>query len=289
MNHVLIVSVVAGAALGVAATLCTSAFGRGHPLLGDALAALDERTPLTRAGPSHRRTALLRHLPGGAPTADLALLGWTRERFLLGRLRAAAVYGSSGPVLAAVLTVLDVGLHIVVPVGFTVVGAAVGWSAYGRQVGDRADAARDELRHALVAYLQQVSLLRRGGAGVATALSVPAQILADGWAMRRIRDELDDAARNGRMPWEGLRQFGERVEIDELADLSTIAATAGQDGGAVIDTLLARADSLQDELRADEHADAHRASGQMSTPGALQVFLISAWVLYPAGVALLTI
>ena len=89
------------------------------------------------------------------------------------------------------------------------------------------------------------------------------------------------------MPWEGLRRFGERIDVDELADLSAIAAAAGQDGATVVGTLLARAESLRDELLADEHADAHRASGQMSTPGALQVFLIAAWVLFPAGTALL--
>jgi hypothetical protein len=56
----------------------------------------------------------------------------------------------------------------------------------------------------------------------------------------------------------------------------------------VVDTLLKRAESLRDGLLADEHSAAHRASGQMSTPGALQVFLIAAWVLYPAAVALLS-
>ncbi|MHA6622902.1 type II secretion system F family protein [Pseudonocardia sp. DLS-67] len=290
MNSVLVVVLLAGGVLGIGVALGVSAFVRGWPLLGDALAALDERTPAARLARNRcDPLGLARRLPGHVPTADLTLLGWTSERFLLGRVKAAALYGASGPALASVLAALDIGMHVVVPAGFTIAGVVVGWSAYGRQVSDRAEAAREELRHALVAYLQQVSLLRRGGAGVVTALTVPAQLLADGWAMRRIRDELDDAARAGHMPWEGLRRLGERVEIGELADLSTIAATAGQDGGAVIDTLLARADSLQDELRAEEHAEAHRASGRMSTPGALQVFLISAWVLYPAGVALLTI
>ena len=123
---------------------------------------------------------------------------------------------------------------------------------------------------------------------MATALVVPARLLDDSWAMRRIADQLELAERGGLMPWEGLRRFGTEIDLDELTDLSTIAATAGHDGGAVIDTLLARADSLNDELLADAHAAANRATGQMSTPGALQVFLIAAWVLYPAATALLT-
>jgi len=106
--------------------------------------------------------------------------------------------------------------------------------------------------------------------------------------MRRLRDELDLAQRAGDMPWEGLRRFGERVDIDELTDLSSIAAAAGQDGATVVGTLLARAESLRDELLADENTTANRASGQMSTPGALQVFLIAAWMLFPAATALLS-
>jgi hypothetical protein len=174
-----------------------------------------------------------------------------------------------------------------VPTGLTIAGLLVGWTGHARRVRDRADRARDQLRSALVAYLQQVSLLRRGGAGVSTALTVPGTLLADSWAIRRLRDELELSERAGEMPWEGLRRFGERIDVDELADLSAIAAVAGQDGASVVGTLLARAESLSDELLSDEHADARRASGQMSTPGALQVFLIAAWVLFPAGTALL--
>jgi tight adherence protein C len=176
---------------------------------------------------------------------------------------------------------------MVVPAAFTVAGAVVGWTGEARRTRDRADRARLELRYTLVAYLQQVGLLRRSGAGVATALRVPAELLDRSWAMRRLRRELDLAERAGLMPWEGLRRFGEHVQVSELDDLSTIAETAGQDGGAVIETVLARAEGLNDELLADEHADAHRASGRMSTPGAVQVFLIAAWVLYPATLALL--
>ncbi|WP_219414192.1 hypothetical protein [Pseudonocardia nigra] len=289
MNVTLLLALAAGLLVGLGAALAVSAIGRGHPVLADALAALDERT----AGPSTPQgrawLSLLRRLPGAVPAADLELLGWTRDRFLLGRAGAAATYCAAGPALALVLAVVDVGLPIAVPAGFTLAGAVVGWSGYARRVEQRAEAAREELRFALVSYLQQVSLLRRGGAGVATALALPARLLDDGWAMRRIGEELDLAERSGQMPWDGLRRFGERIDVSELADLSSIAATAGHDGGAVIDTLLARAESLHDELLADEHADAHRASGQMSTPGAVQVFLISAWVLFPAGAALLAI
>jgi len=144
------------------------------------------------------------------------------------------------------------------------------------------------MRYALVAYLQQVSLLRRGGAGVATALQQPARYLDASWAMQRIAHHLELATRSGQMPWYGLGRLAEEIDLPELDDLADIARSAGDDGGAVIDTLLARAASLSDELRADSRAEANRASVRLSTPGAMQVFLIAAWVLYPATTTLLS-
>lgn len=282
----------AGALVGLSVALVVAACSRSHPVLADALAALDERqvrpAQVEAVTPRDRLLLpILRRLPVSVPDSDLDLLGLGRDRFLIVAATSAVTLAAAGPTLAGVLALLDTGIHVVVPTGFTLLGLLIGWTGHARRIRGRADDARDQLRSALVAYLQQVSLLRRGGAGVSTALTLPGRLLADSWAMRRLRDELELAQRAGEMPWEGLRRFGERVDIDELTDLSAIAATAGQDGAAVVGTLLARAESLGDELRSDEHADAHRASGQMSTPGALQVFLIAVWVLFPAGTALL--
>ena len=289
MNPGLVLAMVAGALLGAAVALIIAAGGRRHPVLADALAVLDETTaPLPAPGAAGVRSLLpvLRKLPA-VPPSDLDLLGIAPDRFLIAAAVSASAYAACGPFLAAVFLALDTGIPIVVPTGAAVAGLIVGWTGHARRIRDRADDARDELRSALVSYLQQVGLMRKGGAGVSTALTLPGLLLADSWAMRRLRDELDLAQRAGEMPWEGLRRFGERVDVDELTDLSAIAATAGQDGATVVGTLLARAQSLRDELLADEHAAANRASGRMSTPGALQVFLIAAWILFPAGMALL--
>jgi hypothetical protein len=295
MSPVLLLTVVAGALVGLGVAAGVAAFVPDHPRLGDALAALDERNTRSLTAPADDDRPLarmllpaVRRLPGSAPSRDLELLGVSRERFLLERTMAALTYAAAGPLLAGTLTLLDAPLHLAVPAAFSLIGAVVGWTGHTRRMTDRADAARDEMRAALVSYLQQVGLLRSGGAGIATALSLPARLLDDSWAMRRLRDELELAERAGELPWEGLRRFADRIQVSELADLSSIAATAGHDGGAVVGTLLARAESLRDELLADEHADAQRATGQMSTPGAVQVFLIAGWVLFPAGVALLS-
>lgn len=297
MNALLMATIGAGALVGAGLAVALAGILRWHPELSDALAMLDERLPhpvaqsRTTGGRSaaFRRAvvAVARRIPGSVNDRDLHVLQLDRDRYLVGRLGTALAYAASGPALAALLLVLDASMPVVVPTGFSVAGGLIGWTSYARRIADRAEDAREEMRYALVAYLQQVSLLRRGGAGVATALSLPAQLLDDSEAMRRIRHELELAERAGLMPWEGLRRFGGQIDVSELDDLSIIAETAGHDGGAIIDTLLARADSLNDELLADAHTAANRATGQMSTPGALQVFLIAAWVLYPAAAALL--
>jgi len=300
MSTTAAIMVFAGALVGVGVAVVIAGALPSHPALADALARLDERGVSRReeqsgdppsAGwrPAARALCLkaLARLPVTVPERDLDILDWTRDRYLLGRVTTAATYAAAGPVLVALTTLLDAGLPIVIPTAFGALAGIAGWVSYANRVRAQAEDARGEMRYALVAYLQQVSLLRRGGAGVSTALNLPARLLDDTWAMRRIRDQLELAERAGLMPWDGLRRFGEQVEITELADLSTIAETAGYDGGAVVDTLLARAESLHDELLADEHTDANRASARMSTPGALQVFLIAGWVLYPAVVALL--
>lgn len=287
------VALLSGGLIGGAMAVAATTIRRSHPVLADALAAMDGRTP-SRPEPvdlpasARALVPVLRKLPMLVPDADLELLGTSRDRFLVAAAGSAASLAAAGPVLTGILALLGVGIPMLVPTGLSALALLVGWSGHARRTRGRADRARDQLRSALVAYLQQVSLLRRGGAGVSTALVLPAQLLPDSWAMRRLRDELELAQRGGEMPWDGLRCFGDRIGVDELTDLAAVAATAGQDGAAVVGTLLARAESLSDELFADEHADAHRASGQMSTPGALQVFLIAAWVLFPAATALLT-
>lgn len=292
MNAGLLAALAGGGLLGVAVALALTASMRTHPVLSAALAALDERSvPARHEAHLGRGRALLpalRRIPVGVAEEDLTLVGLSRDRFLIGAATSAAGLAAAGPFLAGILALLGSGLPFAIPTGLTALGVVVGWTSHARRIRERADDARDQMRSALVAYLQQVSLLRHGGAGIASALTQPAQLLTDSWALRRLRDELELAQRAGEMPWEGLRRFGERIDVDELCDLSAISATAGQDGAAVIGTLLARAESLRDELLADEHTAAHRASGRMSTPGALQVVLIAAWVLFPAGAALLS-
>ena len=125
--------------------------------------------------------------------------------------------------------------------------------------------------YALVAYLTQVSLLRRGGAGVATALAVPARLLDDSWAMRRIADQLELAERGRADALGRAAPVRHQIDLDESPTCPRSPRPPDTTAAAVIDTLLARADSLQRRTarrrprrgepghRADEHP--RRAAG----------------------------
>ena len=251
MNPLLMLLLAGGALAGTGVAVAAAGFGRRPPSLAAALVALDERTLPAAVEPVSWWTRLVRRVPGSVPEQRCGGVGVEPRPVPAGPVATTLGYAAAGPALATLSGLFDLGLPLTVPAVFTVAGALFGWTGVARSVRDRAEEAREELRFALVSFLQQVGLLRQGGAGVATALSLPARLLADRWAMRRIADELDVAERVGQMPWEGLRRFGEQMGVDELTDLSAIAASAGRDGAAVVDTLLKRAESLRDELLAD--------------------------------------
>lgn len=289
MSPVLLAAL-AGGLLGLGVAFGLIALRPWHPRLEDGLQMLDEEHQRA-VPPAPDKWKVLRRwavrIPAGVDATDLQITDTSREEFVLRRLISSLVSAGLGPALAVHLWLVDVSLPALVPLAAAVAGAATAWTGATRRLRSRADDRRDEMRYALVAYLQQVSLLRRGGAGVATALQEPTHQLGAGWAMQRIAHHLEIATRSGRMPWHGLGRLAQEIDLPELDDLADIARSAGDDGGAVIDTLLARAESLSDELRADARADANRASVRLSTPGALQTFLVAAWVLYPAMTTLL--
>jgi hypothetical protein len=261
--------------------------------LDDALDRLDERIavrqPRGTATPSgwrhqfdRRWTALALRLPGTVPTEDLQVIGWSRERFLVARLTATVQFAALlGPGLALLSAVISAPLPPWVPAVGTLGGAVLGFMSTASKLARRATAARQEMRHATVSYLRQVALLSQSGSGVVSALTRPTTLATNSWAFGRLRAQLDLARRAGEQPWEGLRRFGEEVNVDELSDLSDIAAGAGADGSAVVSTLIERADSLTAQMQTEQRAAQNRASDKMNSPSVAMVWVIAVWIGYP--------
>lgn len=284
-----------GALGGLGVVALVSAFTPAAPMrLDDALDRLDERKggarlPVSttardgwRARLDTQWLALALALPGTVPSADLEVIGWTRERFLVSRLSTAVQFAALfGPVLAVLSTILGLGLPALVPVAGTLLGAALGFRSAGTTVASRAGKARDEMRHATVSYLRQVALLGQSGAGVVSALTRPTTLTTGSWAFGRLRAQLELSRRSGEQPWTGLKRFGQEVDVEELTDLAEVAAAAGADGAAVVSTLIERADSLTTQIQTEQRTEQNKASGKMNVPSTALVGLLVVYVGYP--------
>jgi len=293
MNPQLIVLLVVGALGGLAVAAGLTAFQPAAPVrLDDALDRLDERIPrrtpwngATTAGwrqqVDARWMALALRLPGSVPQKDLEVIGWSRERFLVSRLTTSVQFALLlGPGVELLPMLGGVVLPVWVPLVGVLGGAGLGFFSTGSTVARRATAAREEMRHATVSYLRQVALLSQSGSGVVSAMTRPTTLATSSWAFGRLRAQLDLARRAGEQPWEGLRRFGEEVDVDELSDLSDIAAGAGADGAAVASTLIERADSLTAQMQTEQRAAQNKASDKMSSPTVAIVWVIAIWIGY---------
>ncbi len=293
MNTEVGVLLAVGALGGLVVVALLAAFQPAAPIrLDDALDRLDERIPVRGTGAADptgwrhqfdlRWTALALRLPGAVPNADLQVIGWSRERFVVTRLSTIVQFAALlGPGLAVLSALVTAPLPLWVPVVGTLAGAGFGYISPASTVARRASAARQEMRHATVSYLRQVALLSQSGAGVVSALTRPTTLATGSWAFGRLRAQLDLARRGGEQPWEGLRRFGEEVDVDELTDLSDIAAGAGADGSAVVSTLIERADSLTAQMQTKQRTAQNKASDKMSSPSVAMVWVIAIWIGYP--------
>ena len=308
MNIVLLVAVAAGALIGIGVgagrgrvgALRTRSWPTRSPLLDERTAHHFTHRPRADPVPTARRG-------GGCAAGCWRWCGgcrWSvadRRPRLLGLVRGPLparparpprpAYAAAGPVLA--VTAARARCRAAGRGAGRVHPARRRWSAgpgYARRVRDRAEEPAIELRYALVAYLTPgraaAPRRRRGGHRAARC---PRELLDDSWAMRRLADQLELAERGradalGRAAPVRHPDRARRARPTCPRSPPPPARTAARSSTPSWPAPTA----LNDELLADAHAAANRATGQMSTPGALQVFLIAAWVLYPAALALLT-
>jgi hypothetical protein len=279
----------AGLVLGVAAVR------PGAPKLSLVLAQLNHDAPVEAAGSGSQAAggrapwwrALLpapvvalaqRYL--GAASQDLSILGMSRAE-LAGRTAALAVAGLLGPcVLYAALLVAGLDVPALLPAFVSVGLGALGWVIPSRQVGDRAARARQEFLAALTAFLALVGL-ERAARGSPTEALEEASRISGAWPFVMIHAELLRAELAGAPPWDGLRELGGRIGVDQLTNLADIVASAA-DGAAVFETLLAEARNLRSAELADQQAKAGVAGERLTLPAIVIATGFIMLVLYPA-------
>lgn len=225
----------------------------------------------------------------GSPTAersaDLAVCDRTEEWFVQQRFVWAVLAAAPG---LALFAISSLGADLILPTPLLLAasgaGLAVGWLYARIDLRSDAEAARREFRHALAAYLELVTILMSGGAGVETSM-FDAAALGRGRSFKHLRSALSAAHARREPPWFGLGQLGVRIGVTELEELEASMTLAG--GGAQVrDSLAAKASAMRMRDLADIESEAQARSETMVLPVALMFAGFVVLIGYPALAAL---
>lgn len=272
----------AGALIGAGVWVAINELRPAPPRLDVVLDRLDHHSggqaeaPAVAASPIQ---ALLDRLagrlagPGGLPVPrkDLDLLGQSPQRFMLNKL-GCLMLGLALPV-APTLVAATSGMSVPIELpGIAALLAAAGLF-FAPDAAVRVDAAkrRAEFRRTLTSYLDLVSLERAAGAAPNQALEAAAEI-SDEWVFQRIAAALNRSRRAQEPPWEGLAALGDDLGITELSDIAEIAQLAAGEGAKILDTLMAKAQSMRDQHLAEARTGANASTTTMVIPIALLGF-----------------
>jgi hypothetical protein len=281
----LVVTVAAGLAGAGLFLVVRGAVGTTTPLAGVVAELHRPRHP----GPPRSARAVLVAELAGQPSlsrdADLAVCDrdldrWARDRCVWAVLLAA-------PGLVALLLVAAGAVTAVTPVAAlaaTVAGASGGWLYARVDLASDAKRARRQFRHALASYLQLVTILMAGGAGVETAM-FDAAAIGRGSAFRHLRGALTAAQARREAPWWSLGELGSRLGIGELEGLEAAMTLAG--GGAQVrESLTAKAAAIATKDLAELESEAQARSETMVLPVVLMFAGFLVLIGYPALAAL---
>jgi len=282
LNWHLTIAVLGGAAVGLGVFLIVREALPATPALGPALNRLHQPAGTGgRAGAAATPdwlSGLSRWLR--PPHKQLALIDRTPEQYTLS-LVLSALIGLALPAVSATL-LFAVGFRppIVLPavagIGFAFLFALVAH----RSVLSKAEQARDEFQQAICTYLDLVALQLSAAHGPVQALERAAEV-CDGWVFARIRESLRIAQMQMHSPWDELRELADKIGVPELGDVGAIMQSSGSQGAQVHETLRSRADSLRDQIRTDNLAKGEAITSRLDIPGALLVFVLIGFVLYP--------
>lgn len=150
-----------------------------------------------------------------------------------------------------------------------------------RDLHEKAQLRRAEMRRALSILLDLVAMSLEAGKDHSEALPTAAQVGA-GWAFTRLQDATVNAPRwEGITAWAALGRLGERIGMSELTDLDAVLTLAQNDGSRIKKTLIARAATLRDARIADAEAQANTATKSMELTLYFMGFAFLAYEFYP--------
>lgn len=212
--------------------------------------------------------------------ADLDICERSKQKFAQDRATW-AILGSSAGVVAFILSAGGVfGVAPALALLAAIVGAVAGW--FYAVIDLRSDAVkrRREFRHALAAYLELVTILMAGGAGVQSAM-YDAAAIGRGSSFRHMKSALSQSQARRENPWTTLGALGTRLGLDDLVEFESSMTLAG-DGARVRDSLRAKAESMRNRDRAEQESEAESRSESMVLPVAMMFAGFLLLLGYPA-------
>ena len=185
--------------------------------------------------------------------------------------------------LVALLVLAALGVRLPVPIGTTVLGGSViaGFLLTDQRLRRRAASRRADVVAALSAYVDLVTVLLAGGAGLETALTAAARA-GDGYTFAQIRRVLAHARSHRESVWTGFVNLGRSIGVGEFVELGASLQLAGQQGARIANTLSTRAATLRARVLSSVEADAQSASERMGLPTVLMFVGFLVLLGYPA-------
>ena len=214
-------------------------------------------------------------------STDLTVCQSSVARITTERLMYASICAAIPLVMYIAITVAGSAMPLPILLMASSALAVTGFMLPILQLRSRAKVKRREIRTSLSAYLDLVSIMLAGGAGIESAL-VAASRVGDGPTFRLISDSLDVARATRRSPWEILANEGERIGIEELPELAATVKLGGEQGARMTASLVARASSMRAKQLAEVEADANAATERMGLPMVLLFMGFLVLLGYPA-------
>ena len=212
--------------------------------------------------------------------SDLAMTERTTPKFVQDRATWALLGAVPGTFALAMTATGLLTLPAVLALAAVVVGMVAGWFYAIADLRSDAEKRRREFRHALATYLELVTILMAGGAGVESSL-YDAAAIGRGFAFRQLRAALSAAQARREAPWTTLGVLGGRLRIVELQELEASMTLAG--GGArVKDSLGAKAAAMRVKDLGQLEAEAEVRSETMVLPVAMMFAGFLLLIGYPA-------
>jgi tight adherence protein C len=294
----MILQLLAGAIAGLGLLLLVYTFVRPRAGVGATLARIDSgrrsqysATASAAGPPADGRLDQMKLSVGERIEAEASARGWTfpRMRSDLAVMNRTFATHMGTKVLFALFGLIWFPLILMivgiggspVPVIVGLAAAAVFFFLPDMQLHREAERRRRDFRHVMGSFLDLVAMNLAGGRGLPEAL-MAASSIGEHWAMIRIRQALSNARIVGITPWEGIAQLGRDLGVEELRDLASALALAGDEGAKIRASLMARAESLRRKELADVEGSAGESSQSMLLAQMLIALAFLVFLVYPA-------